>query len=278
MTATDRHNFDLAIALQGTAEEGLYLGQTSAAYWNMVGPFGGITAATLLQAVLKHPHCLGTPLSLTVNYASAIVEGPFQVRATALRTNRSTQHWLVLLTQADEQGEQQVTTSATVVTAARRETWGATDTPQPQVNRPVDVLPMTASPSGVAWFKQYELRPVSGAFPQQWDGSGDHSRSQLWVRDQPERALDFPALAALSDLFYPRIWLRRATPVPAGTVSITTYFHVDAEQLARVGTGYLLGDAHAQTFRNGFFDQVAHLWSEAGELIATSNQVVYYKQ
>ena len=79
-------------------------------------------------------------------------------------------------------------------------------------------------------------------------------------------------------MFYPRVWRRRATPVPAGTVSITTYFHADAAQMAQVGTGYLLGQATGQQFRNGFFDQTAQLWSEGGQLLATSNQIVYYKE
>jgi hypothetical protein len=40
----------------------------------------------------------------------------------------------------------------------------------------------------------------------------------------------------------------------------------------------LLGQAKAQAFRNGFFDQTAQLWSEAGVLLATSTQIVYYKE
>ena len=91
-------------------------------------------------------------------------------------------------------------------------------------------------------------------------------------------ALPICALAALADVFFPRVWLRRAKPVPAGTVSITTYFHADAAQLAEVGTGYLLGRAVGQQFQNGFFDQSAQLWSEAGALLATSNQIVYFKE
>jgi len=66
--------------------------------------------------------------------------------------------------------------------------------------------------------------------------------------------------------------------VPIGTVSITTYFHVDAAQLAKVGDGYLLGRATGQQFSNGYFDQAAQLWSEAGALLATSNQIVYFKE
>ena len=66
--------------------------------------------------------------------------------------------------------------------------------------------------------------------------------------------------------------------VPAGTVSITVYFHASAEQLAQTGTGYLLGQARGQEFRNGFFDQTVQLWNEAGTMLATSHQIVYYKE
>jgi hypothetical protein len=40
----------------------------------------------------------------------------------------------------------------------------------------------------------------------------------------------------------------------------------------------VLAQAKAQSFHNGFFDQTAQLWSEAGLLLATSNQIVYYKE
>jgi len=130
----------------------------------------------------------------------------------------------------------------------------------------------------VAWLDRYEMRPISGTIPTRWDGSGDHSETRMWLRDAPARSLDFAALAALCDCFYPRVWLRRAKPVPIGTVSITTYFHVDAAQLAEVGDGHLLGRATGQQFRNGYFDQAAQLWSEAGALLATSNQIVYFKE
>ncbi|MEK9953543.1 MAG: acyl-CoA thioesterase domain-containing protein, partial [Curvibacter sp.] len=59
------HAFDQALKLQALAP-GRYGGQTSADYWNMVGPFGGYTAATVLAAILRHPDLLGAPLSITV--------------------------------------------------------------------------------------------------------------------------------------------------------------------------------------------------------------------
>ena len=82
----------------------------------------------------------------------------------------------------------------------------------------------------------------------------------------------------MADIFFPRVWLRRAQMVPAGTVSITIYFHASRAQLAATGEGYLLGQARAQEFRHGFFDHSAQLWNEAGTLLATSHQIVYYKE
>ena len=46
----------------------------------------------------------------------------------------------------------------------------------------------------------------------------------------------------------------------------------------QTGTGYLLGQARGQEFRNGFFDQTVQLWNEAGTMLATSHQIVYYKE
>ena len=88
-------------------------GATSPAYANMVGPFGGVTAASALNAVLQHPALLGEPVALTVNYAAALADGPFEVVARPARTNRSTQHWVVEIVQAGE-----TVLTATALTAA----------------------------------------------------------------------------------------------------------------------------------------------------------------
>ncbi len=279
MTQHPSHAFDKAIALTPTGQgEGHYLGATSPDYWNMVGPFGGVTAAIVVQAVLCHPRLLGVPIAITVNYAAAMVAGPFEVRVIEVRTNRSTQHWTVQIAQPDPHGAPQINTTATLVTATRRDTWSENDVPMPAVPRPETLQSLVTGPKGVDWLRRYEMRAVSGAVPTVWDGSGTHSETVLWLRDSALRPVDFPALMAMSDMFYPRVWLRRAKYVPAGTVSITTYFHVGKAELAQVGAGYLLGRAQGQSFYNGFFDQTAQLWADGGQLLATSNQIVYFKE
>ena len=267
---TTLHPFDQAIALE-LQPDGHWLGHTSPAYANMVGPYGGITAAQMLNAVLLHPKRLGDPLALTVNYAAGVADGPFVLQARPARTNRSTQHWVIELLQ---DGQSVIT--ATAITAQRRDTWGVDDEPMPACPAPVDV-PSLRVAAPVVWFDRYETKPITGPLPVTWDGSSQNSLSQLWVRDQPARTLDFASITALADIFFPRVWRRRATHVPAGTVSMTVYFHAGAAQLAATGTGFVLAQARAQAFRNGFFDQTAQLWNETGEMLVTSHQIVYYK-
>jgi acyl-CoA thioesterase len=267
------HAFDAAIALAPQGD-GVWQGHTSPAYANMIGPFGGATAAQALNAVLQHPQRLGEPVAFTVNFAAALVDGPFFVHARPARTNRSTQHWTIEIRQGGE-----VMLTATLFTAVRRTTWSSsTETAMPQAPRPAD-LPPPDRRGRVEWINRYDMRFIEGGFPAVWDG-GDHpeSRTRLWVRDEPARPLDFASLTAMSDIFFPRIWLRRATFVPIGTVSMTVYFHAGGEQLAASGTGYLLGQARAQNFFNGYFDHSAQLWNEKGDLLATTQQVVYYKE
>lgn len=267
----EMHPFDQALDLQALSD-GVWQARTHPAYANMVGPFGGITAAQALQAVLLHPQRLGEPISLTVNFCAAVADGAFEVHARPARTNRSTQHWVIELRQADA-----TVMTATAVTALRRETWGVDEEPMPLCPPPEDCLP-PAVHAPLPFTKAFEYRPVTGHWPCVWDGSGDTSLSQIWVRDQPARPLDFASLACISDIFFPRLFIRRATLVPVGTVSMTVYFHAGSAQLQRTGDGYLLGQARAQAFRNGFFDQSSQLWDRHGVLLVTTHQIVYYKQ
>jgi acyl-coenzyme A thioesterase PaaI-like protein len=266
------HPLDAATHLAEDGEAGL-AGRTHAAYANMVGPFGGVIASTLLNGALVSAQRLGDPVALTVNYAGPIADGAFRLHAQPMRTNRSTQHWSMRL----EQGGQ-VCATATAVFATRRDTWTSTEIgfpapPPPDAIEPIPPLEFAA------WTRRYEMRFVLGGAP---DFSGPdretHSICSLWIRDEPPRPLDFLSLAAICDAFFPRIFQRRPRWTPAGTVSLTTYFHADAGTLAAQGAHPVFGAARAQHFGRGYFDQTAEVWGRDGSLLATSHQIVYYKE
>ncbi len=54
------HPFDRAT--QVTAVDGRLRGAASEDYFAFVGPFGGVTAATMLRAIMQHPERIGDPL------------------------------------------------------------------------------------------------------------------------------------------------------------------------------------------------------------------------
>lgn len=267
------HPFDAAIALTPTDGD-LLRGATSPAYANMVGPFGGVTSAVLLQAALAHPARLGDPIALTVNFASPLDDGDFGIAARPVRTNRSTQHWSVELSQGGD-----VAATATAVFAQRRATWSAPEASAPPATPAFDSLPRATAQRRPAWVDRYDMRFVEGAMPDAFDGREQpDSRSVLWVRDDPPRPLDFASLAAICDNFFPRIYIRRRRLTPIGTVSMTVYFHADTEMLAAQADRPVLGVARALAFRNGYFDQSAEVWDDAGRLLASTHQIVYFRE
>jgi hypothetical protein len=270
------HPFDNALELSPQGRN-RWTARIDASYQNMVGPFGGMLAALMLKPVWVDERRIGEPVAQTVNFCAPVAEGEVQIDATPVRAGRSTQHWNISLSQAGE-----VALTGSIMTATRRQTWGADEFPMPSVPAP-DALPPRVIGAGFpAWLRRYDWREVDGLIPAVWDGAqrGD-STTATWVRDEPARPMDFCSLAALCDIFYPRIWARRAERVPAGTVTMTSYFHASSADLAALGSSHLLGQCSGQVFRNGYFDQTAKLWGQGadgqGHLVATTHQLVYYK-
>lgn len=267
------HPLDDAIRLTQT-DTHAFAGATHPAYANMVGPFGGATAAALLNAALLHPARLGEPVALTVNFAGPVANGTFGIEAVPVRTNRSTQHWTLAMIQ-----EGTVCTSGAAVFAVRRETWSDQEAVPPADMPPASALARFAPEGLLPWVRCYDMRFPPGEEPFRFDGREQaRSDTRLWVRDDPPRPLDYVGLAALCDSFFPRIFDRRHRPTPIGTVTLTTYFHVDAALLAAQGSRHVLGTARALNYRNGYFDQSAEIWGDDGRLLASTHQMVYYRE
>ncbi len=270
------HPFDGAMALQ-PAGANTWQGLVPDSYQNMVGPFGGVIAAWPVAAVMRDERRVGTPVSQTVHYAAALQPGAFSLMLMPERTSRSTQHWRFAITQEATSADGP-TIFGSLMTAARRDTWSAEDLPMPADAPPPEAVAQQHRNSPFEWFNRYEWRMFEGLMPSAWDGAqrGD-SRTALWVRDVPPRPMDFASLAAQCDLFYPRVFARRAERVPVGTVSMTSYFHADEADLAATGADYVMGQCIGQVFRRGYFDQTACLWNRAGRVLATTQQLVYFK-
>jgi acyl-CoA thioesterase len=264
------HPFDAGATLEPLAPN-VFRGRTIPEWGNMVGPFGGMTTATLLRAVLVHPERQGDPLALTINFVAPIADSEFDVVVRLVRTNRTNQHWTLELQQGAE-----VKATASVVLSLRRETWSETEASPPSAPAPEELEYADATGLPV-WLDNYDQRFVVGRPEQSGEHPSASSTTTVWFRLTPARSIDYAALAASCDVFIPRVFVRLGRMLPAGTISMTTYFHASAEDLADVGADFVLGTARAATFGGGHFDQSAQLWSRGGALLASSHQIVYFK-
>lgn len=270
MSAT--HPLDEATALTALGERRA-AGATHPAYRNMAGPFGGATAATLLGAVLDDPERGGDPLALTVNFCAPIADGGFEVAWRLQRGGKTTQHWSVELVQ-----EGRIAATASVVCARRQTTWTHRPASAPPVPPPEAVEAMKTD-GMLPWLNSYRFAFVEGA-PRFGEGQPETPRSPrsvVWLNDRPDRPLDFRSLAALSDAFLLRIIQVRGVMAPMGTVTLTTYFHTGAEDLAAEGAAPVLGVADARIFHDNFADQSIELWSRQGRLLASGGQMAWFK-
>lgn len=271
-TSPTAHALDVATTLVHDAE-GRLVGETSPAYWNMAGPFGGITATLLLRAALEDSRRIGEPVAQTVNFCAPIAEGGYEVTVRPIRSGRSVQHLYVELRQGET-----IAANATIICALRGETWNHHSAAMPHVP-PAEEVPLFTAKAPLAWLSRYDFRYVDGpplfgtehAEPQS-------AESRLWVADQPPRPLDHLSLAALCDVFIIRIYQVRGLRVPAGTVSMTSYFHATAAEMAAQGTRPVLARAGSMRFGGNFFDQQGEVWSDAGQLLASTTQVVWFRE
>jgi len=267
------HPFDAATQVECT--DGRWTGATSDDYHAFVGQFGGATTATLLRALMAHPDRAGDPLALTVNFCAPVSNGAFDLAPRLVKATRSTQHWSIDLTQPDVG----VAAFGTAVFAQRRETWSHQPAEKPQTSHYEDTPVYSRAGVAAAWIRQFEFRfaenaPNFGGAPHP-EPASPHTKA--WIGHSVPRVIDLISLSAIADAFFARIFHVRGELLPIGTVSMTTYFHVDAADLATEATTAVLGVADANVFHKSFSDQTGELWSASGRLLATTHQITYFK-
>ncbi len=269
------HPLDQATSLGGAAGDAVRTGHTSDAYWTFISPFGGASAATALRAVLEHPDREGDALAMTVNFCAPIERGEFAVHTRRARANRSSQHWQVEFTQGESA---EAVLTASVVTAARRDSWSHQPA-RPPALAPADTMAPLTGKAPLSWVSQYEFRFAEGAL-----ATTEHTpepprsaRSVLWIQDAEPRPLDFVSLLALSDAFFGRIFQVIGRIPPFGTVSMTTHFHASTGELTAHGIAPLAAVADSHVFHRSFCDQTVELYGRGGQLLATSTQVAFFR-
>ncbi len=266
---------DQSIALLSTTP-GEAIVPTHPAYWNMIGPYGGWGAAVALRAILDDPRSEGVPIAGSFQFMGPVSEGRLTVRSTPLRVNRSTGFWTAALFQDGADADPDPVVHATVTLARRRdtlafETLAMPDAPLPEAIAPT---PFTPKGQGPTFARNYHHRSVSGgrAFE---GGADDHSL--VWHRCAAGSPLTYTALIGICDISLPRLFYHLRGPAPISTIAMTVQIHVDQDDIDRIGNDFVLVDTKGRVGHRGYYDQYAHVWSRDGRLLATTDQMVWFR-
>lgn len=263
-------SFEDSIQLAATGEN-LWSGHVDPAYRGFGSQFGGWTAATLLKAILLEEQAKGRPLSESVLFLESINEGPFEISTRLIRSGARLQFWRSELHQGGK-----CCAHAQVTLGVRRDTISFTDAIMPEAPPPdTDGLGEWTPPAGFG--AQYRSRWIT-PMPQSPDLDRSKPASSLvWQQDRSRRALDVLQLASMADLAPPRVMWKREGMVQSSTVSMTTHFHATPDEIAAVGSRFILSEVHCRRCEGGYFDHELKLWSPDGALLATSEQVAAFR-
>ena len=235
--------------------------------------YGGWTGALALRAVLESAASEATPAALTINFVKMIEPGTeIHIAARRVGGGRSVSFWQAEVLSGDREA---TLATASAVLTARRETDGHVDVPMPPAPDPGSLPPRVLGEGGppASFGERTEMIPISG-FP--IFGRAD-TRSTAWVRETSGRAVDHLLLAYLADARPPRSFYWSEGARPSTTLTLSVYFHATKPELAAVGDDYLLSEAFGTRGANGTSEEHLRLWSRQGALLATSQQLAWYR-
>jgi len=230
------------------------------------GMFGGWTAAMLLKTILSDARAQGEPVALNVSYVSRIAPGAeLQLRAQQLGGSRSVSTWRSDIRIA---GEAVASASANAVLAVRRPSDGFTEFTMPQAPDP-NSLPMLHPPGPFG--QRIDMRAWKVPFGQK------DSHSSQWIRERSGHPIDHVLLAYFSDCYAPRIFLRGNSFRPSSTVTLSVYFYASPEELAASANDYFLLEAVGTRAESSVVGAQLRIWNQSGALLATSEQLCWFK-
>lgn len=89
--------------------------------------------------------------------------------------------------------------------------------------------------------------------------------------------MDHLLMAYLADQYAPRSFFWGVGVRPSATLTMSVYFLATAEELESVGTDFILNEAVGTRGVQSTSGQQARLWSRDGCLLATTEQLAWYR-
>lgn len=250
---------------------GRWLTEAGPEWKNPNGPlWGGYPIGLSLRTIAAEPEARGEPLSIALTYVAALREGPIEIRTRCLRQGGSIGVWNLEIGGPDGQ----VCVQAVVTMAARPHTPPFLFAQMPEAPD-AEAWPEQVRPSDRQHFgaRTFERR-TQERFPIM---PGQSSRSVAWVRPRQAR-WDKPLLGMLADNSPPRAFYALGHSVMTTTLSLSVYLHATSAEIAEAGRDYLLVEYEGRVGGGGASDERSSYWRRDGKLLATSEQLVWYRE
>ncbi len=235
------------------------------------GLWGGYAIGLCIRVLEAEPSAIGEPLSLTLTYAAGLPSGALDIRTRRLRQGGSIGVWEVELLPA---GSDQVGVHGVVTMAKRPKTPDFAFASMPAAPDP-ESLP-SPEMDGVRTHygaSAFERRGLEG-FPPKPSGN---SRTLAWVRSR-RGSLDKALLGMITDNSAPRVMYALGPTVMTTTLSLTAYLHATVEEIAEVGDDFILVECEGRVGGGGASDERSSYWRRDGKLLATSEQLAWYRE
>lgn len=236
------------------------------------GLWGGYAIGLAVRVMEAEPEAVGEPLSITLTYAAALPSGDLLVRTRRLRQGGSIGVWEVEVCIAAT-GE--VGVHAIVTMARRPDTPAFAFASMPAAPAPETLPSPDTMPGGSEHFgaQAFERRSAEGFPPK----PGPDSRSLAWVRSR-RGPWDKALLGMVTDNSAPRAFYALGMSVSTTTLSLTVYLHATSDELATIGDDYILIECEGRVGAGGASDERSSYWSRDGKLLATSEQLAWYRE
>ena len=235
------------------------------------GLWGGYAIGVAVRVLEAEPAAVGEALSLTLTYCAGLPAGDLDIRTRRLRQGGSIGVWEVELLTA---GSDEVGVHAIVTLAKRPQSPPFAFATMPEAPDPQS-LPSPVYDGARQHFGASALeRRTLDTFPPK--ATGD-SRTLAWVRSR-RGPLDKALLGMITDNSAPRVFYALGPTVMTTTLSLTVYLHGTAEEIAAVGDDFIRVECEGRVGGGGASDERSSYWRRDGKLLATSEQLAWYRE
>ena len=234
------------------------------------GLWGGYAIGLCIRVMEAEPDAVGEALSLTLTYCAGLPAGELDIRTRRLRQGGSIGVWEVEL---HAPGSDEVGVHAIVTLAKRPQSPPFAFATMPPAPDP-ETLPSPVYEGARQHYGYAALeRRTLDSFPP--TATGD-SRTLAWVRSR-RGPLDKALLGMITDNSAPRAFYALGPTVMTTTLSLTVYLHGTPEEIAQVGDDFILVECEGRVGGGGASDERSSYWSRDGKLLATSEQLAWYR-